>query len=108
MIVDSGATVTTISTEGAEGKALQVALHANGYQYEDTGMRDAPGTITRTRSYMNVPFTVIATDTKSGAVVREEIMVDEMQLQPTGVFHLLGYEDMRKFKRIKFANQAKD
>ena len=71
-------------------------------------MRDASGTIAHTKSYMNVPFTVIATDTKSGAVVRETITIDELMLQPTGGYQLLGYEDMRKFKRVKFVNQAKD
>ena len=108
MIVDSGANVTSMSVERAEGKALQAALHANGYQYYDDTMRDAGGVISRTKTFKDVPFTLIATDTKSGAVVRETITVDELQLMPTGDYHLLGYEDMRKFKRIKFVNQAKD
>ena len=108
MIVDSGAVVTSMSVERAAGKALQAALHANGYQYKKDSMRDAAGVISPTKTFMDVPFTLIATDTKSGAVVRETITVDELQLMPTGDYHLLGYEDMRKFKRIKFVNQAKD
>jgi len=110
-LIDTGAWYTSMSTLGdhhAEERKLQRLLNRVKWPKEASSMTDSGGHSNKIWNYLNVPLVVKATDTKSGRVVEEEIIVKKMTFVKATSDNLFGLAEIRQLKRIKFASQAKD
>ena len=100
--------MSTLGDHHEEERALQRLLKRVKWPHEDSYMTDAGGHSNKVTNYLNVPLVVKATDTKSGRVVEEELIVKKMTFVKGTSDNLLGLSEIRQLKRIKFASQAKD
>ena len=78
------------------------------WPYKDFVMTTASGEDKDVKLYQNVPLLVKGVDSKSGLRVEEMITVKNLTMLDGTGHHMLGLEDIRQLKGIKFVSQARD